>query len=320
VRHYVTVLGRPRRSAVILLTLAVILAACGGGKKKAGNDQYGSPLLSDTTTSVAPPATSAATTATTKKTGTTTKSPVITVPTPKSVPPTGDPVLDASKKAPGDLTGLMLGPGPVKKIVYELMQQDGAAPIQHTVDHVVANLRQFSGKPVDIEHTSLPAGPSHWSVDQIYTYADTYSRFKSKGDTVALHILFLNGDRPGGPSGYVILGQAVRADVLGMWPGSYRGRGNGVPDSQLEDALSMHETGHLLGLVDEWLNDGRGDYVNDPAPGGHHSPNKKSVMYYEVDTQLLTAFLNGGPPVDYDALDAKDLTAIHNGAARGSKA
>ena len=67
----------------------------------------------------------------------------------------------------------------------------------------------------------------------------------------------------------------------------------------------MHEVGHLLGLVDLVLDTGRADPEH---PG--HSSNRSSVMYWAVESTLITDVLAGGPPRDFDADDLRDLAAI----------
>lgn len=301
------------------VALAVLLAACGGGGKKDKNGQYGSDLLTGTTNTVAAQATAPPTTSKQQAASAANKPKPVTIPTrgATSTPPPGDQVKADSRGNAGDFAGDLLSTtSPVKKIIYELMEQEGLGPQQHTLDHLLSNFAKFSGKPVDVEKTPIPPGPTTWTTDQLHTYADRYTRFKSGGDTAVLHVLFVHGSLPGAA------GVATRADVLSMFPDTYM-QGGGTPGTsgpELEDVVVTHETGHILGLVDLWLNEGRGDYKDDPAPGGHHSANKDSVMYWRVETLDVKTFFRGGPPHEYDAADQKDLMAIHNGAPKGGKA
>lgn len=308
----------PRRTLVVAIAAFLAAAACGGGgKKNNSGGQYGSPLL-DPTTSEAPPATTHVTLANGAVAARAAGKPApITTPTVAKPPDkTSDPVVAASKGQAGDFAGMLLSASsPVKKIVYELMEQEGLAPARSTLDHVVANWKKYSGKEIDVETTPIPPGPTHWTTDQLATYAERYTRFKSGGDTAVIHVEFVHGELGGAA------GVAYQADKEVMLPDTYSSGGGtpGTSGPELEDVVVTHETGHIMGLIDLWLNDGRGDYKDDPAPGGHHSPNQDSVMYWRVETLSVKTFFRGGPPHEYDAADQKDLMAIHNGAAKGSK-
>jgi hypothetical protein len=309
----------PVRKLVLTVGIAAfVVASCGGGGKKGGGGQYGSDLLTDTTVTVAPGATTAPTpapaagggkTATTKKSSTgATLAPVAK----------GNAIAEASHGALGDFGDVLLAPGPAKKIIYEVMIQEGLAPARATVSHVTGEIGRYSGKPVQIEQTTMPDGPTAWDDTVADRYADNYTRFKQgDNDTAVMHALFVRGQSGHGSQ---VLGTGIRGDVLIMYPDQYRKGGTpALSPDVVEDAVTMHETGHILGLVDFWLATGRGDYKNDPAPGGHHSPNTGSVMYYAIDTTGLFSIFSGGPPRNYDNADRADLTAIHNGAPRGSK-
>lgn len=308
-------LGDRRGLGAAALALLLGLAACGGGGKKSDDGQYGSDLLTATTNTIAPKATAPPTTSAQQAASAKTKPKPVTIPTrsPTTVK-TGDSVKDAAHGAVGDFAGPLLATGAVKKIVYELLLQENLAPRQHTLDHVIGQLSKFSGgKTITVERTPLPAGPTTWNTAQLHLYADKYSRFKSGGDTAVLHVLFVHGSLPGAA------GVATRADVLSMFPDSYKGGAPTVSEATIEDVVTMHETGHILGLVDLWLDTGRGDYKDDPAPGGHHSASQQSVMYWRVETLDIKTFFRGGPPTEFDADDQADLMAIHNGRPRGSK-
>jgi len=303
---------------VILVALVFVTSACGGGKKKDSSGQYGSDLLTGTTNTVAPDATTtiaAAPGVTAKKSTATTRKSSSGAP----VTVAGkDPIPDAAKGPTGSFAGIMLAASsPAKKIIYEVMKQDGTEAPARALNHVVAQLKQFSGKPVDVQTTPLPDGPTTWSTDQLHTYADRYSRFKQGGDTAVFHALFVHGTLGGNGQ---VLGVASRGDVLSMFYDQYKNSGNpALSPEVVADCVVMHETGHVLGLVDLWLNLGRGDFRDDPAPGGHHSSNKGSVMYYAVDTTGLFTIFSGGPPTEYDKDDKADLQAIHDGAPKGAR-
>jgi hypothetical protein len=309
-------LGDRRGLLAAALVLTLGLAACGGGSKKKDDGQYGSDLLTATTVTVAPQATTSPPTTSKQQAATAKNKPKpVTVPTrsPTTVK-TGDPIKDASHGGVGDFAGPLLAKNAVTKIVYELLLQEGLGPNQHTLDHVTGQLKKFSGgKTIQIERTDIPPGPTTWNTTQLHSYADKYGRFKTGGDTAVLHVLFVHGSLPGAA------GVATRADVLSMFPDSYKGGAPTASEAAIEDVVTMHETGHILGLIDLWLDTGRGDYKDDPAPGGHHSANQDSVMFWRVETLDVKSFFRGGPPTEFDSEDQADLMAIHNGKPKGSK-
>ncbi|MEO5680834.1 MAG: hypothetical protein ABIS47_14330, partial [Acidimicrobiales bacterium] len=108
-----------------------------------------------------------------------------------------------------------------------------------------------------------------------------------------------------------ILAESFRGDTFAAFPDRF-----GSAGQQVITSVTVHELGHLLGLVDLYLRRGRADTQNDPARGGH-SMNPGSVMYYAVDPSLLGAIF-GGTSDRFDAQDERDLAAIRAGAAFGS--
>jgi hypothetical protein len=303
-----------------VVVLALVLTACGGGGKKSGSGKYGSDLLTGETSTVPPDQqTTPATTPDGKKLTVTTVRPAPGRTVPTAPPDTRDPIVVASHGPVGDFAPIMLSKNsPAKKIIYEVMPQDGTTVPSRPLNHVISELRKYSGKPVTVETTPIPAGPPTWSDTVINNYGDRYSRFKQGGDTAVFHALFVHGSSQDSDQ---VLGQAVRADTLIMYYDHYKNPPSArISADDVTDTVVTHETGHVLGLVDEYLNRGRGDYKDDPAPGGHHSPNKKSVMYWAVESSgFLFSNFDSPPPTQFDAEDQADLTSIHNGAAKGSK-
>jgi hypothetical protein len=76
----------------------------------------------------------------------------------------------------------------------------------------------------------------------------------------------------------------------------------------VQRAVTTHEVGHVLGLVDLFLATGRADKEH---PG--HSTNRNSVMYWAVESSLVGDLLTGGPPQDFDDADLADLATIRRG-------
>lgn len=299
-----------------MAAVALLGASCGGGD--GGGDEggeYGSDLLSATTVTVAPrqrPSETTSPPATSRRPTGTVRG--VTTPPTRAPQPGKDPLPEASHATGGAFAGYILRPAPVTKIVYEILQEPGLNVLQSTLDVVVGEIRRYADKPVTVERTPIPdQGKSEWTTGELGRLGDRYARFNSAGDTAALRLIVVNGNVPGAS------GVSFRGDTIAIFPDTYKSGGIVTPAAQVEKIVTLHETGHMLGLVDTYLETGRGDYVEDPAGQGHHSPNKRSVMYWRVDELTVASVLDGGPPGDFDANDRADLEAIHAGAPMGAK-
>jgi hypothetical protein len=211
-----------------------------------------------------------------------------------------------ARGGPGAYARTLLQPQRSERIVVELLVQQGAAPRQATLDHVTSVLRDASGKPVTVDGpVALPAGDGTTTDAEIRQLADRHGRAAQTTEQAVIRLLFLNGR-------YVpedgVLGVAVRGDTAAVFSQQVRNTSRPLPADALEVAVTTHEVGHLLGLVDLVLHTGR----EDPEHEGH-SPNEESVMYWAIESSLVFQVLSGPPPRDFAADDRRDLATIRNG-------
>jgi hypothetical protein len=76
------------------------------------------------------------------------------------------------------------------------------------------------------------------------------------------------------------------------------------------EAVTIHELGHLFALV----NIGYHSHIDHEDPKHpHHSTDKQSVMYYEIDQRHLLQQFVAGPPQDFDSDDESDLRGLADG-------
>ena len=216
------------------------------------------------------------------------------------------PVDTGARGGPGAYARTLLQPQRSQRIVVELLVQQGAAPRQATLDHVTSVLRDASGKPVTVGGpVALSAGDGTTTDDEIRELADRHGRAAQTTEQAVIRLLFLNGR-------YVpedgVLGVAVRGDTAAVFSEQVRKTSRPLPADALEVAVTTHEVGHLLGLVDLVLHTGR----QDPEHEGH-SPNEESVMHWAIESSLVFQVLSGPPPRDFDADDRRDLATIRNG-------
>jgi hypothetical protein len=205
----------------------------------------------------------------------------------------------------GSLAGWYLRPSGAPQILIQVHAQDGAGPRTQAPERVRQVLAQLSGKPVTVSVGAVGGGSRSWTGEELRAIADQSSPAQSAEQGV-LTVLFLRG---GFAENDRAVGVAVRGDVAAVFADRVDEASGmlGNPGA-VEDAVTMHEVGHLLGLVDLVLDTGR----EDPEHPGH-SPNRGSVMYYAVESTVLGSVLSGGPPRDFDQADLDDLARIRNG-------
>lgn len=281
------------------LALAVLLAGCAGG-----SDATRPTATRPTTTSTTDRPTGAGGPSTTSSTAPT--GPATTVLAPAGRPsatirpgpsPTPPSPTATRPGPPGAAAARFLrGPAP---LTVEVLVQAGAAPRRATLDHLLTVLRQASGRAVVAVDGPRPAGRTVWSDDDVRTAAG------APGPDV-VRLLFLRGRSAAGED---VLGVTVQENAAAVFVDRVRAAASPlVGEAGLEDAVTMHELGHLLGLVELVVRSGR----QDPGHPGH-SRSRNSVMYWAVESDVVGAVLGGGPPVDFDDDDRAELARIRRG-------
>jgi hypothetical protein len=202
----------------------------------------------------------------------------------------------------------LLRPAPATSIVIERFQQRGKEPSAGTIAFARSTLAKVAQKDIDLRDPVVLDGTGEdWTAEELRALADRASRVDQGNGRAVLRILFLGGTFEGSSE---VLGVAVRGDVLALFSDSIEGSRTPVLSGDtIEEAVLVHELGHLLGLVDLARNTGRADPDH---PG--HSPNQRSVMYWAVESNLIGQVLTGPPPREFDAADLADLQALREGA------
>lgn len=129
----------------------------------------------------------------------------------------------------------------------------------------------------------------------------------SSGEVV-IHLLYLNGRIREAESA---LGLAYRASSIAILPDRIEVASNPVVGAEkIEQAVVVHEAGHLIGLVNIGYSSPRPH--EDPDHEGHSS-NRGSVMYWAVESLDVANVLAGGPPTQFDSDDRADLADRKSG-------
>jgi hypothetical protein len=226
----------------------------------------------------------------------------------RTVAPPADSPESGARGGPGAFARTLLRPQPAGRLVVEVLAQQGAAPTDATLRHLQEVLTDVSRKQVTMVPTApLPNGDGTSTDDDIRALSDRHGKHAQGNGQAVLRLLYLAGQYQGEES---VLGVAVRGDTAAVFSETVRSASTPlVRPGVIEDAVTVHEVGHLLGLVDIVLKTGRAD----PKHEGHSS-NPESVMYWAVESDIVAQALGGPPPREFDAADKNDLAALRNGA------
>lgn len=286
------------RRALVLVVLAVLAAACAASDPSTVDVPGGATTTAPLPAAGAAPPTSAA------------SGPprTIVVGGTEAVPDAGAPddapattvaAAPVVSGGPGAGAALFLRPSPASRLVVQVRSEPGHEPRRATLDRVAAVLRSVSGKSVTVVGgDAVPAdADGRWTSAEIRAVGDA-DRPEPRAGTAVIRLLFLGGAAADGED---TVGVAVVADLAAVFVDKVAG-------PAYEEAVTVHELGHLLGLVDLVLDTGR----EDPEHPGH-STNRRSVMYWAVESTILQDLLAGGPPREFDEADLADLATIRRG-------
>jgi hypothetical protein len=210
----------------------------------------------------------------------------------------------------GDLARGLLRPAPYAKVAVEFDIAGGAAPSAAARARVLAVVKETTRKPVtDVGGRTLPSrGNGCWKAQELFDLAAGGRRVATGGDTVSLDFLFLDGTSCAGSG---VLGMAFSASAVAIFTGQVNSLATPtVPADAFMQAVTTHEYGHLLGMVNIGYTS---SIKHEDAAHPGHSSNKQSVMYFAIDqTDLLAQFVNG-PPVNFDSNDLADMQGLRDG-------
>ncbi|MGH3441647.1 MAG: hypothetical protein ACRDUY_06305 [Nitriliruptorales bacterium] len=202
--------------------------------------------------------------------------------------------------------------GDHQRLVVEVDVQQGVDANSGALDHLVGVLGSVSDKPGGIALSggnSFSSERQTWTPGDLRAVADANRSNYSTADTVVIYVLYVDGSFENENA----LGVAYNASEVALFPERWRGTladllGGG---RQVEEAVVVHEIGHLLGLVNLTY-DSRFGHEDPEHP--HHSNNRGSVMYWAIESTAIGQVFSGPPPDDFDEQDRADLRFLRTGS------
>ena len=202
----------------------------------------------------------------------------------------------------------------IPKLVVEVDHQQGANVDQAAIDHLVSVIRQYADKPGGVTVSggnTFSSDRTNWTTADLRAAAKANRNNYSDQNQVVLYLLYVKGGFYDGGQETNALGVTYNASEVGIFPDKWSGLGSLLGGGgQVERAVVTHEFGHTLGLVNLTYHSNI-DHEDAQHPG--HSSDKKSVMYWAIETTLVGQVFNGPPPDSFDQADQADIKGLRDG-------
>ena len=222
-----------------------------------------------------------------------------------------DDILPEKRGEPGGLALACLQDDKFKKLELHFLYEPGYDPI--AMNLLKTRVQEVCDKP---DGVIISAKETNFDNDNTWTASDVRDARWKHGDdamkSTTLHWYFLFPK--GGFAESSVLGVAVDASTVAIFKDSVEDAEGffGRPSAEeVERAVTVHEAGHLLGLVN-LVYTSPIDHEDPDNPG--HSSNEDSVMYWAIESTSIGNFISGSIPDEFDDDDKFDL----NGMADGS--
>jgi len=195
------------------------------------------------------------------------------------------------------------------KLVVEIQSFEGQEPDANTLENIRTFLEARLNKPDGISlvsNTINPERASKYSLSEIEKLEQKNRTIFSSNSKASIYFLFVDGEFADNANGNVTLGVAYGASSMVIFENSIKqlSGGFGQPSTTiLESTVSLHEIGHLLGLVNNGSNMSLAHEDTDHA---RHCNNNNCLMFWQSETSdFIKNFFGSIPALDENCI--KDL-------------
>ncbi len=212
---------------------------------------------------------------------------------------------------PGGLVLACLNSSYYTDLVIEIDYEVDQKPRPETLDLLIDRINSVCEK----QSVSYELSLTNFEHDGAWTSDDIRLKGRETRETNAMndnqlrfHFMFPSGSH----SDSGVLGVAVDASTVMIFVDTIKEAENIIQRPSWEDieaAVTIHEFGHLVGLVN-LVYTSNVDHEDPDHPG--HSSNEDSVMYWAIESSDISNIIFGTLPNDFDNDDRGDLIKLNS--------
>lgn len=202
----------------------------------------------------------------------------------------------------GSMGAVLLG-GEIDRVAVEIERSEGHQLRDGSRSALRAELERSGDTSVEVTGSDTLPDRDVWSSAELRRVGSEHRESAAGPDQVSIQVLVVSGRH----EDEGVTGVAVDASTFAVFP-EQLGDGllGGLTASQVEQAVVIHELGHLFGLVDLT---GEGAFHEDPNHPGH-SDDDGSVMFWAVERDIVSQVFDDGPPTEFDEADREEMDRI----------
>lgn len=202
--------------------------------------------------------------------------------------------------------------GAVPSLDIQIDYITGFKPTNQTIvnlkNFLSARLNKPGGISVSLREIPSPQN-SKYTIEQIRTLETQNRTVSSSLSTMSAYVIYLDNDYIESQGNQLVLGIAYSSTSFAIFEKTIKSLSGGLgepSETTLESAVTQHEFGHLLGLVNTGtpITSNHHDEAN-----GAHCTNNDCLMHYSIQTGTSLGNLLGGNIPDLDIDCIRDLQA-----------